>query len=143
MSKEIKWNARYKGDGWAGRVLERFYFCIKVNIFGPLVLAAVILLLFLVFGENPDKWVLVRDSLILGALMYAAMLLMMGTQLRNPRCSPRAMDNYMLFFTAGCAFAVVQQVPRFLLHLRDGFDIGLPAICTCLSALALVQSRRK
>lgn len=142
MTKQIKWNAKYKGGGRAARMLGRFYVNEKLSIFGPLGLGAAMVALFLIFGKNPDKLILVRDSLILAALMYGAVLLVVGMQLLNPRCSPRAMDNFLLFFTAGTAFAVVQLVPRFLLHPRDGFDIGVPGSCTCLSALALIQSWR-
>ena len=55
MTKGTNWNARYKGDGWAGRVLERIYANKKLTILGPLVLAAAVLLLFLIFGQNDDK----------------------------------------------------------------------------------------
>ena len=142
MEKPVKINAKYKGNGWSAQKLECIYANRKLTILGPLVLAAAVLLLFLIFGENPDKLILVRDSLVLAALMYAAVLLLVGTELFNSRCSPRAMDNYMLFFTACMIFGVVQQMILFLLHLRDGFNIGLPGFCTCLSALALIQSRR-
>ena len=53
------------------------------------------------------------------------------------------MDFFMVFFTFGMAFGVVQQLLLFLFHLRTGFHIGLPGFCLMPNALALIQSRRK
>lgn len=144
MTKETNWNARYKGDGWAGRVLERIYANKKLTILGPLVLAAaVLLLLFLIFGQNDDKWIMILDSLVLAAILYGSVLLVLGTQLLNPFCKPNSMDRSMVFFTFCMSFGLVQQLLLFLFHLRDGYHIGLVGFCLLPSALALIQSYRK
>lgn len=143
MINEFQRNAKYRGEGRAADLLERIYAHKKLTIFGPFALGGVVLLLFLIFGQNADKWTMARDSLILAAIMYGGVLLVLGTQLLNPFCKPKFMDFAIVFFTMGVGFGLVQQLLLFLLHLRDGYQIGLVGFCIIPSALALIQSKRK
>ena len=143
MINEFKPNAKYKGEGRAADLLERIYEHKKLTILGPLAVGAVVLVLFLIFGESVEKARLVKESLFLAALIYAGVLFVAGLQLFNPFCSGKSMDRFMLFATVGFGFGTVQQLLIFLFHIRSGFDIGLPGLCGCLSALALIQSKRK
>lgn len=136
-------SGREKGTGKCADILDHIYKNKKLTIFGPFALAGVVLLLFVLFGRNTDKWIMVRDSLILAAIMYVGVLFVMGFQVWNPFCKPKHMDFFMVFFTFGMAFGVAQQLLAFLFHLRTGFHIGLPGFCLLTSALALIQSRRK
>ena len=143
MSKEIKWDARYKGDGWAGRVLERIFANRKLSIFGPLGVAAAIMLLFLIFGQTPDKMILIQKTLIASVFMYFGTLLVLGVQIFNSMCSPGFMDGSILFLTSFLGLASVFTLVMDLLHLNDGFDPGHAVPFVMLSAIALIQSRRK
>lgn len=143
MTKETNWNARYKGDGWAGRVLERIYANKKLTILGPLVLAAAVLLLFLIFGQTPDKMILIQKTLIASVFMYFGTLLVLGIQIFNSMCSPGFMDGSILFLTSFLGLASVFTLVTDLLHLNDGFDPGHAVPFVMLSAIALIQSRRK
>ena len=143
MAKEAKWNGRYKGDGWAAKVLERIYGNKRLSIFAPLGVGTVVFVLFLLFGENTDKAVLARDSLIFAAVEYAAMLLVLGFQLWNPVSTPRIMDFGVLFFTVGVALGALMLLPGFLFDMKQGYFVSCVASCTAISAIALIQSFRR
>ena len=143
MTKETNWNARYKGDGWAGRVLERIFANRKLSIFGPLGVGAAIVLLFLIFGQKPDKMILIQKTLIASVFMYFGTLLVLGIQIFNSMCSPGFMDGSILFLTSFLGLASVFTLVMDLLHLNDGFDPGHAVPFVMLSAIALIQSRRK
>ena len=136
-------SGREKGTGKCADILDRIYENKKLTVFGPLALSGVVLLLFVIFGQNADKWIMVRDSLNLAAILYGSVFLVMGFELWNPFCKPKHMDFFMVFFTFGMAFGVAQQLLLFLFHLRTGFHIGLPGFCILPNALALIQSKRK
>ena len=136
-------SGREKGTGKCADILDRIYENKKLTVFGPLALSGVVLLLFVIFGQNADKWIMVRDSLNLAAILYGSVFLVIGLELWNPFCKPKHMDFFMVFFTFGMAFGVAQQLLLFLFHLRTGFHIGLPGFCLMPNALALIQSRRK
>ena len=136
-------SGREKGTGKCADILDRIYENKKLTVFGPLALSGVVLLLFVIFGQNADKWIMVRDSLNLAAILYGSVFLVMGFELWNPFCKPKHMDFFMVFFTFGMAFGVAQQLLVFLFHLRTGFHIGLPGFCILPNALALIQSKRK
>lgn len=136
-------SGREKGTGKCADILDRIYENKKLTVFGPLALSGVVLLLFVIFGQNADKWIMVRDSLNLAAILYGSVFLVMGFELWNPFCKPKHMDFFMVFFTFGMAFGVAQQLLLFLFHLRTGFHIGLPGFCFMPNALALIQSKRK
>ncbi len=143
MSKEIKWDARYKGDGWAGRVLERIFINRKLSIFGPLGVAAAIVLLFMIFGQTPDKMLLLQKTLIASVFMYFGTLLVLGFQVFHSMYSPRFMDGSILFLTSFFGIASVFTLAADLLHPNDGFDPGHAVPFVMLSAIALIQNRRK
>lgn len=136
-------SGREKGTGKCADILDCIYENKKLTVFGPLALAGVVLLLFVIFGQNADKWIMVRDSLNLAAILYGSVLLVIGFELWNPFCKPQHMDFFIVFFTLGMAFGVAQQLLVFLFHLRTGFHIGLPGFCLVPNALALIQSKRK
>ncbi len=143
MTKEIKWDARYKGDGWAGRVLERIFANRKLSILGPLGVAAAIVLLYVVFGEAPDKMLLLQKTLIASVFMYFGTLMVLGFQLFNSMCSPRFMDGSILFVTSFLGLGAVFTLVTDLLHRNDGFDPSHAVPFVMLSAIALIQSKRK
>ncbi len=142
MTKEIKWNACHKGDGWMARILERIYGNTGAAVFAPLAVCAVMMLLYLIFGEAPDKMEQLRVSLITMAFSYFGILLVLGTQLINPMCKPRFMDFVVLFVTAIYGLHTVVGLFQLLFHLKGGFDPGYAVSCGIISAIALIQSRR-
>ena len=142
MTKETNWNARYKGDGWAGRVLERIYSNKRLSIFGPLALGAAMLLLYWFFSEAPDKMEQLQIHLIALAVMYPGMLLVLGCQLRNPLCKPKFMDFVLVLVTVLYGLYALYGIYQLVFHLKDGFVPSYAVCWVLLSAVALIQSRR-
>lgn len=142
MTEETNWNARYKGDGWAVRVLERIYSNKRLSIFGPLALGAAMLLLYWFFSEAPDKMKQLQIHLIALAVMYPGMLLVLGCQLRNPLCKPNFMDFVLVLVTVLYGLNALYGIYQFIFHLKDGFVPSYAVCWVLLSAVALIQSRR-
>ena len=142
MTKDIEWNARYKGDGWAGRVLERIYSNKRLSIFGPLALGAAMLLLYWIFSEAPDKMEQLQIHLIASAVMYPGMLLVLGCQLRNPQCKPKFMDFVLVLVTVLYGLYALYGIYQLVFQLKDGFVPSYAVCWVLLSAVALIQSRR-
>ena len=142
MTKETNWNARYKGDGWAGRVLERIYSNKRLSIFGPLALGAAMLLLYWIFSEAPDKMEQLQIQLIASAVMYPGMLLVLGSQLRNPQVKPNFMDFVLILVTVVCGLNALYGIYQLVFHLKGGFVPSYAVCWVLLSAVALIQSRR-
>ena len=143
MTEETNWNARYKGDGWAGRVLERIYSNKHLSIFGPLALGAAMLLLYWFFSEAPDKMEQLQIQLIASAVMYPGMLLVLGCHLRNPLCKPNFMDFVLVLVTVLYGLYALYGIYQLVFHLKDGFVPSYAVCCAVISAIALIQSRRK
>jgi hypothetical protein len=141
MEKNIGQNAKYKGDGWMAKVLERIYGHKLLSIFLPLVLWAVILLLELAFSEAPDQKVL--QSLIISVFIYPGMLLVLGFQMINPFCKPNIMDFAVLFFTVPFGLYGLFGLAQLLFYLKDGLASGYAPCWAIISAIALIQSKRK
>ena len=141
MTKKIKRNARYKGDGWAAKVLERIYGNKKLSIFLPLALWALMLLLELAFSEAPHQEVL--QALLISVFMYPGVLLVLGSQLINPFCKPNFMDFAVLFCTVPYGLYALLGLGQLLFHLKDGLASGYAPCWAIIGAIALVQSRRK
>ncbi len=142
MAKDEKRNGRYKGDGWAAKVLERIYGNKRLSIFAPLGAGAVVYVLFLVFGTHPAKAMFAWLVPILAAVSYAVMLLGLRFLLWTFRESPKRQDYCVLFFTAACVLNAVTMVPGFLFDLKEGVQSTTVGYITAISAIALVQSRR-
>jgi hypothetical protein len=143
MEKNIRKDANFKGTGWAAQVLKCIYANKWLTILGPLALGAVVYALFLVFGENPDKVILAWVAPILAAVEYGIVFFVFGFPMRNLFGKPDVMDNAVLFFTVGFAVGIVTTVLPFLADLKMGFTVECVGSCTNLSALALIQSKRK
>ena len=143
MEKNIGQNAKYKGDGWMAKVLERIYGHKLLSIFGPLAVAALILVMHLLFSSAPDKTEQVYDELIMAVSIYPGMLLVLGFQLINPSSKPNFMDFVVLFFTVFLGLIGLRGLYELLFHLRDGYAAAYADCWALLSAIALIQSRRK
>ena len=99
-------SGREKGTGKCADILDHIYKNKKLTIFGPFALAGVVLLLFVLFGQNADKWLMVRDSLILAVIMYVGVLFAQcGLALGAPSSHPGSQLGGLL----GCFILLYRQ----------------------------------
>ena len=121
MEKNIGQNAKYKGDGWMAKVLERIYGHKLLSIFVPLAVAGLMLVMHLLFSTAPDKTQQVYDELIAVVSIYPGLLLVLGFQLINPSSKANFMDFAVCLNDKLNSYGLRQTYLTFLLYY-SGYD---------------------
>ena len=143
MTKEIKGNAGYKGDGWAAQVLERVYGRKWLTVLIPLAVAAVMMVVYVLFSAAPDRAEQAVNALVSMVFVCVGISAVLGTQLINPACSAKFMDIVILLATAIYGLHGIRGIFALVFSLKDGFQPGYAVSCVIISVLALLQRIRK
>lgn len=125
------------------KLLDRIFTYRKAAIIAPLVTAAVVYLLFALFGQAADKmaWILLIP--VVTAFWYGGVCLVFWVQIKNPSCPGWFLDLVELLVLAVFGLGAVSFGLRFLVNMAHNFTPTLcPGIITW-SAIALIHGKRK
>ena len=90
-------SGKQRGHGKMTQLADYLFANKKCSMGIALGLAGISYILALLFGEG-NVLAVALDAPLMGGIAFVAMFLVMGLQLINPFCSPRAMDFGELFF---------------------------------------------
>lgn len=124
-------------------LLDRLFSNRKAAIIVPIITAAVMYLLFVLFGQVEDKINWIWMIPIFSAICYGSGYFVLWIQLKNPFCSDWFLDLAELLCLAVFGLGAVSFMLRFLVNMATGF---VPMLCPAIltwSAVALVDGKRK
>ena len=123
------------------RILDKLHSSKWARII-PILTAAVMYILFLLFGGPEQKLFLAIAAPAMSAIWYAGVYFILYFQVKNPMCSSKALDLFMLIPTLLFGLSAVSLLITFLSDLQYGFTIGLMLTLVTWSAISLVFSKR-
>lgn len=109
----------------------------------PLICAALLYLVFVLFGENPDKSELLYVVPVTCAFIWAGMFVLLYFQLKNPFCSDNFLDFGEIFFLAFMLLATFPNILMFLINVKEGFTVASCFGFFGWSAISVVHNKRK
>ena len=124
-------------------LLDRLLSNRRASIIWPLVTAAAMYLLFVLFGqgENKMEWLILVP--LVSLFWYWGVYFVFWIQLKNPMCPEKFLDfvelTALLFFGAGAVWFML----IFLLNPATGF---IPTLCPAIitwSSIALLHGKRQ
>ena len=136
-------SGRAKGNGKIARILDLLLTRNKVPFWLPIAVAVIVYVLFLLYGQNPDKDTLILEGPVFALVWCGGIFLVLGIQLINPYYSAKAMDLCELFFVLMMYASAIITALSLFFDVRQGFgDSTLGAILQ-LSVLSAIHSLRK
>ena len=116
----------------------------KIMVIMPLVITVLIYILFLIFGNDPNKVNLLITMTIISLMFFWGVYLVIYIQIKNPSCPEWFLNLFeflaLVIFGFGGAFSAV----NFFIHINDGFT---PMTCclgmVALSSISYVHGKRK
>ena len=108
----------------------------------PILTAVVMYILFLIFGAPEQKLFLAIAAPVMSAIWYAGVYFILYFQFKNPMCSSKVLDLFMLLPTLMFGLSAFSLLITFLSDLQYGFTIGLMLTLVTWSAISLVYSKR-
>ena len=108
----------------------------------PVLTALAMYVLFLIYGGPEQKLVLLIAAPLMSAIWYAGVYFVLYMQVKNPMCSGKVLDLFMLIPTVLFGLSSISLLMNFLTDLQYGFTMGLMLTLVTWSAISLVHSRR-
>lgn len=125
------------------KLLDRIFSNRKAAIIVPLVTAAVMYLLFVLFGQGADKMELLLVVPFVSVFWYGGVYFIFWIQTKNPACLEWFFDFAELMALVVFGLGSVSFGLQFLVNMANNFVFSLcPGIITW-SAIALVHGKRK
>ncbi len=125
------------------KILNKMFSNKKLSILIPILIAALIYLLFLFFGTSEDKNRLLLITPIVSALGFFGVFIIVLFQVKNPMCPEWFLNLLELFFTVITGIYSIIGIVSFF---ASGFQNYDPVICLGLvvfSAVSWAHSKRK
>lgn len=123
-------------------LLDRLLAKRRLSLYLPLVIAAALYVLFVLFGQAEDKMQLLWGAPLMAVIWYLGVCFVLGFQTKNPFGSEKLLDfmelAMLLFFGFGAAVFTL----RFLVNMAYGFAPTLCGTVVTWSAVTLVHGRR-
>lgn len=125
-----------------GNILNKMFSNKKLSILLPLVLAAIVYVLFVLFGTSEEKTKLMIITPIVTAIFYFGLFLGIFMQVKSPFCPERLLNFFELFFTACFGITAVINALLFFISGFQDFTVISVAGITTYSAVAWAHSKR-
>ena len=124
------------------RTLDFIFGFRRITFFVPIVLAVVFYVVFVIFGDIPDKRILLKTAPVVSLVAFGGVFLVFFVQLKNPMCPSWFLDmmETMTFVIFG--IQAISLTVTFLLDIEKSFFVGLPLSYTILSVLPLIHNKR-
>ena len=125
------------------KLLDKMFNNKKLSIIIPILISAVMYLLFVLVGEAEDKTNLIIATPIVSVIWFFGSFLVVYVQVRNPSCPERFLN--ICEFIAAVMFGIF-GLAHIVLFIIGGFQNFNPSICIGIitySAVAWAHSKRK
>ena len=125
-------------------ILDKLFENKKTSMLIPIITAAVVYLLFVLFGKGEDKWNLVIIIPIVCVFWFFGVFLIFLMQIKNAMCPEKFLDFFELLVTVGCgAYSVIGA---FAFIISGCQSSGVIVICTTMishSSISWAHSKRE
>ena len=136
-------SGKLKSGSKLGNLLDKLFKRKHLSFWTPIFVAALLYILFLIFGQNPDKNDIILKAPLIALLWFGGVFLVMGVQLRNPSCSAKTMDIFEICLVLYSLWSAAVCIISFLMNVQSGFlHVTLAALITW-SATSLIHNLRK
>jgi len=98
--------------------------------------------LFLIFGNTPDKVVLLILSIFVTAVTFGFVRLLLFIFIKNPMVPSKYIDFISLFFITVSIIVTVAFTVDFIKYFPNGFYLGTGALLGMISAVLLANKKR-
>ena len=124
------------------KILDRLFANKKLAFWLPLILATGAYLLFVLFGESPDKNELLILTPIITVFAYFGLFLVVFIQVKNPLCPEKFLDFVEIFFVIGLGLVAVLLFIFFLASGFQNFNFAICVCCVSYSAISWAHGKR-
>ncbi len=125
-------------------ILDKLFENKKLSMLIPIIAAAVVYLLFVLFGKGEDKWELVIITPIICAFWYFGVFFIVFMQVKNPMC-PEGFLNFaeLLFVFCFTAYSIIGTVGFVLGGCQSSIATVICAAAVSYSSISWAHSKRK
>ena len=109
----------------------------------PLLCAALLFLIFVLFGKNPDKSELISVVPVFCMMVWGGMFFILYFQVKNPFCSDTFLDFGELFFLVVMSLTTLPNIIMFLVNIKEGFTLASCFGFFVWSAVSVVHNLRR
>ena len=141
---DLCYNKRKKGGVFVRNILDKLFENKKLAFWIPIAFAAVIYLLFVLFGTGEDKWELLIITPIVCAFWYFGVFLVVFMQVKNPMC-PEGFLNFveLLFVFCFTAYSIIGALGFIFGGCQSSIALVICAAAVSYSSISWAHSKRE
>ena len=125
-------------------ILDKLFENKKLAMLIPIITAAVVYLLFVLFGKGEDKLNLVITIPIVCVFWFFGVFLIFLMQVKNAMCPEKFLDFFELLVTVGCgAYSIIGALAFIIGGCQSSVVIVICATMISHSSIAWAHSKRK
>ena len=124
------------------KILDKLFENKKLSMLIPIIAAAVVYLLFVLFGKGEDKWELVIIIPIVCVFWFFGVFLITFFQVKNPMCPEKFLDFFELMATVVFVSCALVNMITFFINGFQDLGVICPGAVT-YSAVAWAHSKRE
>lgn len=124
------------------RFLDFIFGFKKLSFFLPIILALTMYIIFIIFGDIPDKITLMILAPLMSLVAFGGVYLIFFIQLKNPMCPNWFFDMVETMFFILSGIQAISLTVTFLFDVQKSFFIGLPVSYMILSVISLIHNKR-
>lgn len=109
----------------------------------PLLCAALVYLVFILFGEGTDKLQVIGIVPVVCSFIFGGMFLILYIQVKNPLCPDAFLDFGELFFLTFFSLVTIPNIVMFFINVKEGFTVSSLFGFIIWSAVSVVHNKRK
>ena len=109
----------------------------------PLLCAALVYLVFILFGEGTDKLQVIGIVPVVCSFIFGGMFLILYIQVKNPLCPDAFLDFGELFFLTFFSLTTIPNIIMFFINVKEGFTVSSLFGFIIWSAVSVVHNKRK
>ena len=114
----------------------------KLSILIPILVSALLYLLFVIYGTDEDKINLLISAPILCAIWFFGVFLLIYIQVRNPRCAEWFLDSFELLATIAFTASSAVDAISFLINGFQNFNSLMCVGLITYASVAWAHSKR-
>lgn len=125
------------------KILDKLFCNKKLGIFIPILIAIIVYLLFVVFGNSDDKLNAVIAAPLISVFWFFGIFLVVFVQVKNPTCPEWFLNLFELMITIITGIYGIISVIQFFADGCQNLDFGLCAGLVTYGSMCWLHSKRK
>ena len=126
-----------------GKILDKIFYNKKMSIFIPMLIAAVIYLLYIIFGNSENKLDTILALPIISAFLFFGAFLVIWVQVKNTFCPEWFLNLFELLVIIVFSISIILNAIQFIAGGFQNLDFGLCMELLTFSAVSWAHSKRK